>query len=110
MAQVIWTEPALQDLNEIAEYIALDKISAANKLVEKIFSTSERLEQFPKSGRKPAEINNSRYLEIIVNPCRIFYRIEKEKKYILYVMRSERKLRNYLLDDRANESSKSGKD
>jgi len=35
MAQVIWTEPALQDLNEIAEYIALDKISAANKLVKK---------------------------------------------------------------------------
>ena len=105
MAQVIWTEPALQDLNEIAEYIALDKISAANKLVQKIFSTTERLEQFSKSGRKPPELDNSRYLEIIVNPCRIFYRIEKEKIYILYVMRSERKLRNYLLDDRANESS-----
>ncbi len=105
MAQIIWTEPALQDLNEIAEYIALDKISAANKLVQKVFSTTERLEEFPKSGRKPPEIDNSRYLEIIVNPCRIFYRIEKEKIYILYVMRSERKLRNYLLDDRANESS-----
>ncbi len=105
MAQIIWTEPALQDLNEIVEYIALDKTSAANKLVKKIFSNTERLEQFPKSGRKPPELNNSRYLEIIVNPCRIFYRIEKEKIYILYVMRSERKLRNYLLDDRANENS-----
>jgi len=105
MAQVIWTEPALQDLNEIAEYIALDKISAANKLVKKIFSSTERLEKFPKSGRKPPELDNSRYLELIVNPCRIFYRIEKEKIYILYVMRSERKLRNYLLDDRENESS-----
>ncbi len=105
MAQVIWTEPALQDLNEIAEYIALDKISAANKLVQKVFLSTERLEQFPKSGRKPPELNNSRYLEIIVNPCRIFYRIEKEKIHILYVMRSERKLRNYLLAERANESS-----
>jgi toxin ParE1/3/4 len=101
MAQIIWTEPALQDLNEIAEYIALDKISAAHKLVQKIFSSTERLEQFPKSGRKPPELANSRYLEIIVNPCRIFYRIEKEKIYILYVMRNERKLRNYLLEDRA---------
>ncbi len=105
MAQIIWTEPALQDLNEIAEYIALDEISAANNLVQKVFSSTERLEQFPKSGRKPPEFKKSRYLEIIVNPCRIFYRIEKEKIYILYVMRSERKLRNYLLDDRANESS-----
>jgi len=105
MAQVIWTEPALQDLNEIAEYIALDKVSVANKLVRTIFSSTERLEQFPKSGRKPPELKDSRYLEIIINPCRIFYRIEKEKIYILYVMRSERKLRNYLLTERENESS-----
>lgn len=104
MAQVIWTEPALQDLNEIAEYIALDKISAANKLVQKVFSSTDRLEQFPESGRKPPELNKLRYRELIVNPCRIFYRTEKEKIYILYVMRSERQLRNYLLDDRANES------
>lgn len=106
MAQIIWTEPALQDLNEIAEYIALDKVSAANKLVQKVFSCTERLEQLPKSGRKPPELSNSRYLELVVNPCRIFYRAEKEKIYILYVMRSERKLRNYLLEDRAKISSK----
>ena len=105
MAQVIWTEPALQDLNEIAEFIALDKVSAANKLVLKVFTATERLEKSPKSGRKPPELENSRYLELIVNPCRIFYRLEKDKVYILYVMRSERMLRNYLLDDRANESS-----
>ena len=105
MAQVIWTEPALQDLNEIAEYIALDKVSAAKKLIRQIFSSTERLEKFPKSGRKVPELKDLRYLEIIVNPCRIFYRVEKDKIYILYIMRSERMLRNYLLDDRANESS-----
>jgi toxin ParE1/3/4 len=105
MAQIIWTEPALQDLNEIAEYIALDKISAANKLVQKVFSTTDRLEEHPKLGHKPLELTNSRHLELIVNPCRIFYRIEEEKIYILYVMRSERKLRNYLLEDRARENS-----
>lgn len=105
MAQVIWTEPALQDLNEIAEYIALDKVSAAKKLIQKIFSSTDRLEKFSKSGRKVPELQDSRYLELIVNPCRIFYRVEKDKIYILYVMRSERMLRNYLLDDRANQNS-----
>ncbi len=105
MAQIIWTEPALQDLNEIAEYIALDKPSAASKLVQKIFTATERLEEFPKSGRKPPELNNSRYLEIVINPCRIFYRIEKTKVYILYVIRSERKLKNYLLNERASKIS-----
>jgi len=102
MAQIIWTEPALSDLNAIAEYIALDKPSAAINLVEKVFSSTDRLEQFPELGRKPPEFKKSRYLEIIVNPCRIFYRIEGDKLYILYVMRSERKLRKYLLNAREN--------
>ena len=100
MAQVIWTEPALSDLDAIAEYIALDKPSAAINLVKKIFSSTERLEQFPESGRQPPEFKKSRYLEIVVNPCRIFYRIEGDTLYIVYVMRSERKLRKYILNTR----------
>ena len=102
MAQVIWTEPALSDLDAIAEYIALDKPSAAANLVQKVFSSTDRLEQLPASGRKPPELKKTRYLEIIVNPCRIFYRIEGEEVYVLYVMRSERKLRKYLLNARKN--------
>lgn len=103
MVKIVWTEPALSDLNNIAEYIALDKINAATALVQKVFSAIDRLEQFPNSGRSPPELNDSRYREIIVGPCRIFYRTEKQTVYIIYVMRSERKLRKYLLDDRADE-------
>jgi len=104
MAKVIWTEPALQDLNDIAEYIALDKVSAAKKVVQKIFSSTENLELFPFSGGKPPELGKSRYLELIVNPCRVFYRVEEDKVFILYVMRSERELRKYLLDARVHEN------
>ncbi len=102
MAQIIWTEPDLSDLDAIAEYIALDKPGAAINLVQKVFSSTDRLEQFPESGCKSPELNKARCLEIIVNPCRIFYRIDSDKIYILYVMRSERKLRKYLLNSREN--------
>ncbi len=105
MAQIIWTEPALSDLNEIAEYIALDNITAVQDLVEEVFAKVERLEQFPKSGRVPPELKGSRYREVIVGPCRIFYRINKDKVYILYVMRGERQLRKYLIEERAKNSS-----
>ncbi|MCU7940647.1 MAG: type II toxin-antitoxin system RelE/ParE family toxin [gamma proteobacterium symbiont of Bathyaustriella thionipta] len=105
MAQINWSEPALSDLNEIAEYIALDKENAAKKLVQHVFSATDRLKQFPKSGRKPSEIETTEYREIIVGPCRIFYRVKQNEIYILYVMRSERKLRKFIIDDRANESS-----
>ena len=100
MAQVIWTEPALIDLGEVAEYIALDKPSAAKKLVEDIFLRVELLHQSPNSGRKPSELERLRYREVIVGPCRIFYRFTNKKVYILYVMRSERELRNYILTER----------
>lgn len=105
MAQVIWAEPALIDLDKIAEYIALDKENAAKKLVQQVFVAVERLENFPESGPKPPELDDStRYREIIIGPCRVFYRIEESKVYILYVMRSERVLRQYLIDDRFNEN------
>ncbi len=102
MAQVIWTEPALSDLNDIAEYIAIDKLNAATSLVQHIFFVVDRLEQHPRSGRKPPELKDSRYREVIVGPCRIFYRIVKHDIYILFVMRSERRLRNYMLESRDN--------
>ena len=105
MAQIIWTEPALTDLDEIAEYIALDKVQAARRLVQQIFSSIECLEQFPESGRSPPELVRSRYREVIVGPCRVFYRIEQSKIYILYVMRGERQLRKYMLDERARDST-----
>ena len=38
MAQIIWTESALQDLNDIAEYIAIENVVAAEQLVETVFA------------------------------------------------------------------------
>jgi toxin ParE1/3/4 len=101
MAQIIWTEPALSDLNEIAEYIALDKPDAARSLVKQVFSSVDNLEQFPELGRTPPELKLSKYREIIVDPCRIFYRIDQSKVNILYVIRGEMQLRRYLIDERA---------
>ena len=98
MAEVIWTEPALQELNAIAEYIALDNPGAASRLLEEIFDKIERLEDFPQSGRMPAELPNSVYREVVVPPCRIFYREDEMRVLVLYVMREERQLRAYMLE------------
>jgi len=98
MVQIIWTEPALDNLNDIAEYIAVSNASAAKKLVEKIFATVQRLEQFPESGKVPEEIEDLNYREVVINPCRVFYKIEGNTVYILYVLRQERDLRKFLLN------------
>ena len=97
MAEVIWTEPALQELDAIAEYIALDKPVAASQLIQEVFDKIGRLENFPKSGRIPPELPDSVYREVVVTPCRIFYREDGQRVLVLYVMREERQLRVYML-------------
>lgn len=99
MAQIIWTEPSLDQLDDIAEYIALDNPTAASALVQDVFRKVDRLEEFPDSGREPPELPNSVYREIVCNPCRIFYRHEGDIVLILHVMREEMQLRHYLLSE-----------
>jgi toxin ParE1/3/4 len=100
MACLIWTEPALLDLDAIAEYIALDNPLAASRYVQRVFDKVERLEKFPESGKSPEELPGSVYRELVISPCRIFYRIEKEQVFILHVMRAEQLLRIFLLKER----------
>ncbi len=100
MARLIWTEPALADLEAIADYIALDNPTAARRLVGRVFDSVERLERFPNSGKRPPELPRSSYREIVVTPCRVFYRVEDDTVFLLYVMRAERLLRRFLLEER----------
>jgi toxin ParE1/3/4 len=101
VARLIWTEPALADLEAIADYIALDKPTAARRLVGRVFESVERLERFPNSGKRPPELPCSPYREIVVTPCRVFYRVEDDAVFLLYVMRAERLLRRFLLEERS---------
>jgi len=50
MAEVIWTEPALEDLDALAEYIALDKPEPASDLVRRVFAHVELLGAQPGLG------------------------------------------------------------
>ena len=100
MAEIVWTEPALTDLDAIADYIALENPEAASQLVRRVFEHVGQLAAFPESGGKPAELKKSRYRQIVEPPCRVFYRYDGERVFVLYVMRSERLLRKERLAGR----------
>lgn len=106
MAEVIWTEPALSDLDAIADYIALDNPEAARHLVQRVFRHVEQLANHPRSGSKPRELKGWRYRQIVEPPCRIFYRLDGKRVYILYVMRSEQLLRARRLASRDKQAPK----
>jgi plasmid stabilization system protein ParE len=107
MAEIVWTEPALADLDAIADYIALDDPDAAARLVRRVFQHVEQLALHPKSGSKPPELRGWRYRQIVEPPCRIFYRPDDRYVYILFVMRGEQALRPRRLSERARRRSKS---
>jgi plasmid stabilization system protein ParE len=91
MARLIWTEPALADLDGIADFIALDDPVAAKKLVRRVFDHVEQLLSHPESGSVPPELRKLRpYRQIFEKPCRIFYRVTDDGAiYIVHVMRGE---------------------
>jgi addiction module RelE/StbE family toxin len=99
MARIIWTEPALQDLDVIADYISLDKPTAASKFVQRVFERIDQLASHPMSGSVPPELKCTQYRQLVIPPVRIFYRALNEAVYIVYVMRGERLFRkNDLLE------------
>ena len=104
MAEVVWTEPSLSDLEAIADYIALEDPIAAAELVRRVFDHVEQLEDHPDSGSRPPELGRCRYRQIVEPPCRVFYRFDGQKVFILYVMRSERLLRKRQLSSRARQA------
>lgn len=87
MAEVVWTEPALSDLDAVADYIALENPDAARELVQRIFRHVGQLASHPQSGPKPQELRGWRYRQIVEPPCRVFYREDSGRVYILYVIR-----------------------
>ena len=93
MARVIWTEPALADLDAIADYVAIENPGAARGLVRRVFSRVEQLEQHPQLGPVPEELEDSRYRHLTEPPCRIFYRVQADSVFIIHLMRSERLIR-----------------
>lgn len=61
MAEVIWSEPALVQLDSIAEYMALDKPEAAKAVVQRIFAITDQLQRFQSMGRPVPEFRHPQY-------------------------------------------------
>lgn len=104
MAEIIWSEPALSDLDAVADYIALENPAAAAELVKRVVGHVEQLAKQPESGSRPQELKRSRYRQIVEPPCRVFYRYDGQRVFVLHVMRSERLLRKGRLASRAKQA------
>ncbi len=83
--KIVWSPLAVDRASQIAEYIALDKPSAARRWIEEIFSKVDRLKSSPQVGRIVPEISDKQFRELIYGNYRIIYRIETNQISILTI-------------------------
>ena len=93
MAQIVWTNRAIADLDGISEYIALDNLGAASRVAERVVSHAVHLSKHPFIGSVIPELADKHFRQIVEPPVRIYYRFDGEKVYILHIFRFERLLR-----------------
>lgn len=93
MVEVVWTIPALNDLERILEYIELDNEEAAHQLGHKVFETTDKLSDFPDLGAKPKELIGTLYKRLVVGPILIYHRKSDGYVYIVHVRRGEKEFK-----------------
>ena len=91
--QVLWAEPALEDLRAIVEYVQCYSLERAEKVGRATPSAADRLSTFPLSGRKVPDFPLLPFREVIVEQYRVIYRVnEQNKVFILAIVHTRRHL------------------
>jgi len=80
MVQIIWTDSALQDLNDIGDYISKDSIHYAEITVVRLFESVDILENHPFAGVKAPTLGNESIRQIVKGDYRILYQIINESR------------------------------
>ena len=91
---IVWTEPAVSDLDSIHAYISRDSTVYADSVLAEIFDASDRLIDYPESGRVVPEIDDASIRELIVGNYRVMYELCHGGIQILAVIHGARKFPN----------------
>lgn len=92
MVEIKWTNHALEELDDIANYISKDSPKYAQILVKQIYEMVSHLKQFPKLGRKVPEYGDPELREVLYKTYRIIYLVKKEHLEIISIIHGSRKL------------------
>lgn len=73
MVEIIWTPFALEDLQSIYDYIALDSPTYATRFIDKLVDRVDILIEHPEAGKIVPEFENELVRELIEGSYRIIY-------------------------------------
>jgi toxin ParE1/3/4 len=95
MVVIKWTDQALDDLRNIAEFISRDSVKYSKIQVRRLMDRTLILRNQPIAGRIVPELKNEYIRELILGNYRIVYRIVSKRQVdILTVHHSSRLMSN----------------
>lgn len=90
--KLIWTDPCVEDLRSISDYIARDSEYYAVEIIGQLILSVERLVQFPRLGRVVPEVQDENIRELFYRDYRIIDRIAGGQIEILTVVHGSKDL------------------
>lgn len=76
MARVIWSPQAFADVEAIGDYLAREAPAYAQAFVDGLFAATDRLETFPRSGRRVPELEDEAFREVFYKGYRLLYLVD----------------------------------
>lgn len=80
MAQVIWSNSAIDDLQRLREYYEPLSLRFSNKLIDQLINRTRSLATSPQSGRVVPEFADKTIREVLSGDYRIVYRYKQPDK------------------------------
>lgn len=99
--EVVWTDSATRDLEEIITFVAEESHATAEHLLTKLQGKAGSLARHSFRGRVVPELlrfGMKTWRELIVHPYRVVYRVAGTTVFVLAVFDSRRDLEDLLLE------------
>lgn len=99
--KVVWTDPAIEDLESTIEFIARDSEAYAATLARTFCDAGDSLGELSERGHRLRDPQLSAFRELLVGSYRLVYRVEPQRVLIVGVLHGSRQIRKVLRNRRA---------
>jgi len=80
--KIIWSPVSRDDLRDLVRAIAADSPERAEQFAYRLMQQTDKLQEFPESGRQVPEKRDPHIREIIVPPYRVIYRFRSQQHLV----------------------------
>jgi plasmid stabilization system protein ParE len=96
VAQVIWNELALRDVEAILHFVAQESPLFAERLADQFWEVDGRLGPHPLIGWRVPEFEEDTIRELLVHSYRVIYVVRAETCYVVAVIHGSRDLTRHI--------------